>query len=269
MDLGLTNQVAVVVGGANGIGRAIAETFAAEGCRVAVLDIHPDVAKTAEAIQQQHGVEALGLHVDATQFSETQKAFENVKVTFGSVQHVVYAAGCGSNKFGFPFWNMTPEDWPRVINVNLIGAVNTAHAVQPFLCDEQEGTMLFISSVAGQIGSQTDPPYSAAKAALINFAQCAAKDFAPYNVRVNVLCPGMVQTDLNRSVYQAWADRQPEGEKMTYETWAGQKIKSIVPLGRWQDANDIAGMTVFLASPRCKNVTGQTVNVDGGFVMHW
>ena len=182
MDLGLSNQVAVVVGGANGIGRAIAETFAAEGCRVAVLDIHPDVTKTAEKIQQQHGVEALGLHVDATQFSETQEASQKVKETFGGIQHVVYAAGCGSNKFGFPFWNMTPADWPRVINVNLIGAVNTAHAVQPFLCGKQEGTMLFISSVAGQIGSQTDPPYSAAKAAEPPTAGASAESAAEHGV---------------------------------------------------------------------------------------
>ena len=156
-----------------------------------------------------------------------------------------------------------------MINVNLIGAANVAHAVAPALAAERRGTMLFISSIAGQIGSQTDPPYSAAKAGLINFAQCAAKDLAPYGVRVNTLCPGMVQTVLNRSVWQAWADRQTPETWKSYDQWAGEKIKSLVPLGRWQTAEDVAAMAVFLASPRAQNITGQTINVDGGFVMHW
>ena len=108
--------------------------------------------------------------------------------------------------------------------------------------------MLFLSSVAGQIGSQTDPPYSAAKAALINFAQCAAKDLAPSGVRVNTLCPGMVQTPLNRGVYEAWAREQPESERSTYEAWTADKIKKLVPLNRWQQPEDIAAMAVFLAS---------------------
>src|SRR5262249_33248909 len=131
------------------------------------------------------------------------------------------------------------------------------------------GTMLFISSVAGQIGSQTDPPYSASKAALINFAQCAAKDLAPYGVRVNTICPGMIKTVLNRAVWEAWVRQRPEDKRLFYEAWAEEKIRRLVPLARWQDVDDIASMAVFLASTAGKNITGQTVNVDGGFVMHW
>ena len=129
--------------------------------------------------------------------------------------------------------------------------------------------MLFLSSVAGQIGSQTDPPYSASKAAVINFMQCCAKDLAPFGVRVNALCPGMVKTELNRAVWAAWAARQKPEERQSYEEWAGDKIRRLVPLGRWQDQEDVAAMVVFLASKRAKNVTGQTINVDGGMVMHW
>src|SRR6202008_1858415 len=132
------------------------------------------------------------------------------------VDHVVFAVAVGSGKFGFPFWNLTPEDWPRVLTVNVMGGVNVAHAFAPTLVEARSGTMLFLASVAGQIGSQTDPPYSASKAALINFAQCAAKDLAPYGVRVNSLCPGMVQTALNRSVWEAWARQQPEGQRQDY-----------------------------------------------------
>ena len=89
--------------------------------------------------------------------------------------------------------------------------------------------MLFISSVAGQIGSQTDPPYSAAKAGLINFAQCAAKDLAPYGVRVNSLCPGMVKTPLNRSVWEAWNASSPRTQRQSYDDWTAEKIKSSCP----------------------------------------
>ena len=131
------------------------------------------------------------------------------------------------------------------------------------------GTLLFLGSVAGQIGSPTDPPYSASKAGLINFAQCAARDLAPFGVRVNTLCPGMVKTALNRSIWQAWADRQPEAERLSYDDWAAEKIHRMIPLGRWQEPEEIAAMAVFLASPRARSITGQTINVDGGFVMHW
>ncbi|MGL4555252.1 MAG: SDR family NAD(P)-dependent oxidoreductase, partial [Gemmataceae bacterium] len=206
---------------------------------------------------------------DVTDYPAIQESALRVKAELGRADHVVFAVGIGSGKFGFPFWNLTPADWPRVFAVNVIGAANVAHAFAPLLVEARSGTVLFLASIAGQIGSQTDPPYSASKAALINFAQCAAKDLAPYGVRVNTLCPGMVKTELNRSVYQAWADRQPEGRKSSYEEWAGEKVRRVVPLGRWQTAEDVAAMAVFLASERAANVTGQTVNVDGGFVMHW
>jgi len=130
------------------------------------------------------------------------------------------------------------------------------------------GSMIFISSIAGQIGSQTDPPYSASKAANINFAQCMAKDLAQYGIRVNSVCPGMVQTPLNQAVWQAWNDRQSAENQKSYADWAGEKIRQLVPLQRWQTPEDIADMIVFLSSDRAAQVTGQTINVDGGFVMH-
>jgi 2-hydroxycyclohexanecarboxyl-CoA dehydrogenase len=129
--------------------------------------------------------------------------------------------------------------------------------------------MVFLGSVAGQIGSQTDPPYSASKAAGINFAQCLAKDLAPHGVRVNTVCPGMVRTTLNRSVWQGWHDQADRADRLSYEEWSERKIRAVVPLGRWQTPESIADMIVFLSSNRAGHVTGQTINVDGGFVMHW
>lgn len=257
MDLGLRGSVAVVVGGASGIGKAIAGAFAAEGARVAVIDLRFPDAGPGQFV------------ADVTDFAAVRAAEVGIRAAFGRVDHLVFAAGVGSGKFGFPFWNLDPSDWDRVLRVNLIGAANVAHAFAPGLTEQKSGTVLFLASVAGQIGSQTDPPYSASKAGLINFAQCAAKDFAPFGVRVNTLNPGMVQTPLNRSVWQAWADQQPPETWKDYDAWAGEKVSKIVPLGRWQTPDDVAAMAVFLASARAANVTGQTINVDGGYVMHW
>jgi NAD(P)-dependent dehydrogenase (short-subunit alcohol dehydrogenase family) len=222
---------------------------------------------------------SLGLVLDVTDFAAVQSAAQEVTRRFGRCDHVVFAVGIGSGKFGFPFWKLDPADWEPVLKVNLIGAVNVAHAFAPALvqaarleegCDPGSScSLLLLSSVAGQIGSQTDPPYSAAKAAVINFAQCAAKDLAPFGVRVNTLCPGMVQTPLNRSVYEAWAREQPEPGRPSYEDWSAEKIKKLVPLNRWQQPEEIAAMAVFLASTQGRNITGQTINVDGGYVMHW
>ena len=140
----------------------------------------------------------------------------------GAVDHVVHAAAIGSGKFGFPFTNLRPADWPRVLEVNVMGMVNVAHVLAPHLLSRAKGTFIFLASIAGQIGSQTDPPYSASKAANINFAQCLAKDLAPHNVRVNCIAPGMVQTPLNRSTWQAWQDKNPQENRLSYEEWGRQ-----------------------------------------------
>lgn len=267
MELELAGEVAVVVGGANGIGLAIAKAFAAEGANTVVVDCAERTVDVAGAIGKEFSVPSLGIVADVARYDQMQQAAAQIASQLGRVDHVVFAAAIGSGKYGYPFWNLTPEDWPRVIEVDLIGGVNVAHAFAPPMVEARRGTFLFLASVAGQIGSQTDPPYSAAKAGLINFAQCAAKDLAEYGVRVNVISPGMVKSALNRSVWQTWHDRQPEHRRMSYDDWAADKIARIAPLNRWQEPEDIAAAAVFLASPRAKNITGQTVNVDGGQVM--
>jgi len=268
MDLQIDHEVAVVIGGAKGIGRAIGKAFLREHASVVFADVDPIVTETAKEAGDQAGGRADGVVLDATDFSAVQALAEAVVSKHGHCHHVVFAAGAGSGKHGFPFWNLTPADWERVLRVNLIGAVNAAHAFAPQLVSQRQGTMLFLSSIAGQIGSQTDPPYSAAKAGVINFAQCAAKDLAEYNVRVNTICPGMVKTAVNQAVWRAWYEQQPADDQTPYDQWADSKIKKVAPLGRWQTVADIAELAVFLASPRAHNITGQTLNVDGGQVMH-
>ena len=251
MQLNLTGQNVAVFGSSNGIGRAIAEGFISEGCRVRGFD-----RAAHEGLDTTQG--------DVTRYEEV-KAFA---AGFETVDHVVFSVGVGSGKFGFPFWNLDPGDWARVLEINLIGAVNVAHAFAPKLIERANGSMLFLVSVAGQVGSQTDPPYSAAKAGLINFTQCAAKDFAPHGIRVNALSPGMVQTNLNEAVWAASQGALPEEKRQTYAAWADEKIRKVSPLGRWQTPAEYAAMAVFLASDHGRNITGQTINVDGGQVMH-
>lgn len=255
MDLHLQGQTVAIFGAGNGIGRAIAAGFLAEGCQVHGFDraSGPDLPERLTM--------TLG---DVTSLEAVRGFAEKLE----SVDHVVFSVGIGSGKFGFPFWNLEPSDWARVLEVNLIGAVNVAHSLAPKLITRGNGSMLFLVSVAGQIGSQTDPPYSASKAGLINFTQCAAKDLAPYGVRVNALAPGMVKTDLNQSIWAAGQAKLPESQRQTFDEWAAEKIKKVSHLGRWQMPEEYASMAVFLASDHAKNITGQTLNIDGGQVMH-
>ncbi len=256
MQLNLTGQSVVVLGAGNGIGRAIAEGFLAEGCRVHGFDRDAKAQPFPAPSVMQTG--------DATSYEQIR----TFAAACGDVDHVVFSVGAGSGKFGFPFWNLEPADWPRVLDINLIAAVNAAHAFAPRMAQRGRGTFLFITSVAGQVGSPTDPPYSAAKAGLINFMQCAAKDLAPHGVRANALAPGMVRTDLNEGVWSAGQRQLPESKRQDYDTWAAEKIRKISPLGRWQMPAEFAAMAVFLASDHAKNITGQTLNIDGGQVMH-
>ena len=258
MNLDLQSRMAVVFGGASGIGRGIAAAFQQEGAKVAVVDRSP-----------ANDLGAFHCQADVTDPVQVQAALVTITQQLGPVDHVVFAVGLGSGQFGFPFWQVGLDVWDRVLKVNLTAAAIVAHALVPTFTTRRSGTLLFLSSVAGQVGSQTDPPYSAAKAGLLNFAEVCAKDFAPYGVRVNTICPGMVATPLNRSVWQAWHDQQPMELRKTYDDWTAEKIVRTVPLGRWQTVEDVAAVALFLASDRAKNITGQTINVDGGQVMHW
>lgn len=267
MDLKLRGHVAVVTGGASGIGKATARGFAAEGCQVAIWDVARDVELIAREVGAESGVETLGLAVDVTRESAVREAVAETQRRLGPIDHFVHAAAIGSGKFGFPFTNLTPDDWRRPLEVNVLGMVHVAHAVAPAMIARRQGTLVFLGSVAGQIGSQTDPPYSAAKAAGINFAVCLAKDLAPHGIRVNTVNPGMVKTALNESVWRAWNDQQPAERRRTYEDWSSEKVRNIVPLGRWQEPEDVADLIVFVSSERGRQITGQTLNVDGGYVM--
>ncbi len=268
MDTRLSGDVVAVLGAAGGIGAAIAGAFAAEGCALVLIDRSAGVEPVAAALRQAHGVPVRDLIVDATDYVAVQQAAHTAASELGPCQHVVVAIGVGSGKVGMPFWSLDPADWEAVLRANLMSCVHAAHAFVPYLLPQRRGSLCFLSSVAGQIGSPTDPPYSAAKAAVLNFTQCAARDLAEYGIRANALCPGMVKTELNRSVWEAWRARMPASLHVDHETWAAEKMRRVTPLARWQMPEDVAAAAVFLASRLADNITGQAINVDGGQVMH-
>lgn len=263
MDLKLTNKVAVITGGASGIGAATATMLQQEGCRVVVMD-----RRFPNALDSSNS-QLIRREVDVTSLEQIATAWADLESSVGPIDIVVHAAAIGSGHFGFPYTNVPVSAWEDVLRVNILGMTSIAHVAGPAMSVRRSGAMVFLASVAGQMGSQTDPPYSASKAANINFAQCMAKDLAPFGVRVNTVCPGMVKTSLNESVWRAWHDQQPPDQRKSYDDWATEKISKVVPLGRWQTADDIAAMIVFLCSDQASEVTGQTINVDGGCVMHW
>ncbi len=260
MDLGLQGKTAIVTGGASGIGAAVVHLLQQEQARPVVWDLQPaDPGTSSNNVAR--------LSVDVGDEESVQQAWRQTVSEYGPAEILVHCAAVGSGYLGFPWHNVPTSAWHRVLQVNILGMTNVATVVGRAMASSQHGAMVFLASVAGQIGSQTDPPYSASKAANINFAQCLARDLAPCGVRVNTVCPGMVRTPLNQSVWRAWADQNPQ-EKLTYDEWADRKIQQLVPLGRWQKAEDIASAIVFLCSDRASEITGQTLNVDGGFVMH-
>ena len=268
MILNLTQKHIFVIGGATGIGNAVAHGFAAEGAHVAIADINPAVTDAVGVIGRKHVVKTHAEIVDVTDFAAMCRACAGVEDQLGPIDHVVFAAGIGSGKVGMPFWNLEPSDWPRVLDVCLLGAVHTLHALVPKFTARRAGTVSLIASVAGQFGSPTDPPYSAAKAGLINFMQVAAKDLAPYNVRVNAINPGLIDTPLQRRIHAGSNLNLPDDEQLSFDEWFEDKINRVIPLRRQQSAQDVANMAVLLASDACSSVTGQCLNVDGGFVMH-
>ncbi|MFM7058465.1 MAG: SDR family NAD(P)-dependent oxidoreductase [Planctomycetota bacterium] len=260
MELGIQGLTAVVTGGASGIGAAVVSALHAEGALPVCWDL---------AAPPSDSPAALALQADITSLPQLQNAWQKTEHTVGPPEILVHCAAAGSGYYGFPYTNVPPSAWQKVLAVNVQGMANIAEVAGRAMASRRRGSMVFLASVAGQTGSPTDPPYSASKAANINFAQVLAKDLAPCGVRVNTVCPGMVRTPLNLAVWESWNRQQPPEQQQSYDDWAAEKIRRVIPLGRWQQPADIADMIVFLCSPRAGEVTGQTINVDGGCVMHW
>jgi NAD(P)-dependent dehydrogenase (short-subunit alcohol dehydrogenase family) len=256
IDLG--GRVAVVTGGASGIGLEIARTLAEAGARVALADV--DEARLA-------GVADVGLpvRIDVTDHESARAGLAQVRERLGSLDVLVNNAGIAAPRQGMPFTNQEKADWQPVLAVNAIG---TFVMSREFVLQLGDGAaaIVNIASVSGRTGFQTDPGYSASKAAVINFTQVAARDLAP-RVRVNCVCPGMVMTPFYQAQFEVAAARDPEVARRGAKAYFDEKAQRLIPLGRGQEPRDVANAVAFLASDLAASITGQALNVDGGLIM--
>lgn len=257
---GIRGAHVVIAGAAEGMGLTMAQRFAAQGAVLSLVDRNPKVRVVARDLKARAHV------ADVTDWPAMREVAASCEAA-APVTHVLYVVGMGSGKSGFPFWRLEPADWPNVFAVNVMGAVHVVHAFVESMVARRRGSFVLLASVSGQYGAQNDPPYSAAKAALINFGQVMAMDLAPHGLRANLIAPGLVDTPMQRKVYAANTARLDAADRPDYDTWMEEKLARLVPLNRPQTVDDIAQAALYLCSDAAANITGQVLNVDGGWVM--
>lgn len=243
----LAQEVAIVTGAARGIGRAIAEALAKEGARVVLTDVLPEVHATAEEMRQA-GYEVMALTGDVASFTEAEQLVEKTVEHFGQVDILVNNAGITRDNL---LLRMTPEDWEKVININLTGTFNlTKAAIRPMI-KRKTGKIINIASIIGEIGNTGQANYAASKAGVIAFTKSVAKELGSRGIRVNAVAPGFIKSKMT--------DVLPDKVKADLEKQ--------IPLTRLGLPEDVAKAVVFLASSDADYITGQVLNVDGGMVM--
>jgi 2-hydroxycyclohexanecarboxyl-CoA dehydrogenase len=244
----LEGKISIVTGAGQGIGRAIAEKFAAEGATVVVTDLNQATAtETADLI----GGGAIALATDVTSRDDVDAMVARVRERFGRIDVLVNNAGW--DKVG-PFVDSDPDDWDRVIAINLGGVLNTSKAVLPVMAEQGGGSVVNLGSDAGRVGSSGEAVYSAAKGAIIAFTKTTAREMARHQVNANCVCPGPTDTPLFASV---------GGDDPRLR----DALIRAIPFRRLAQPADIANAVAFLASDEAAYITGQTVSVSGGLTM--
>ncbi len=255
----LEGKSALITGAAQGLGEAIARRLAIEGCDVVLSDVNGDKAEAAaRAIAQDTGRRAIGVRADVTDATSCAAMTERAVHEFGKLDILV--ANAGILKAG-DVADLTPEDFRRVIDVNLTGYFLCAQAAARVMREQGSGSIVQINSKSGKKGSFRNGAYAASKFGGIGLTQSLALDLAPHHVRVNAVCPGNLLdgTLWQDSLFAQYAETQgmtPEQLRAKYE---GQ-----VPLGRGATYEDVSGVVVFLCSDDAAYMTGQAINVTGG-----
>jgi 2-hydroxycyclohexanecarboxyl-CoA dehydrogenase len=252
---GLEGKVAIVTGAGGGIGRAITQRLAAEGCAVGVFD--RDAAKARETVELLGG-SARRLHatvVDITDYDAVAAAVRAFEAAIGPTDVLVNNAGWDRVA---NFLDTSPNLWDELIAINLRGPINMHHAVVRGMVERKRGRVVNISSDAGRVGSSGEAVYAACKGGIIAFTKTIAREVASAGINLNVVCPGPTETALLQSFLG-------EGEtgKKVYEG-----LKRAIPFKRLGQPDDIAGIVVFLASDDAAFITGQVISVSGGLTMH-
>ncbi len=243
----LRGQVAIVTGGSRGIGRATAIALAAEGAHIVVNYASSSTAADEVVAEVQGmGVEAIAVQADVSNAEQVDALVEAAMSRWGHVDVLVNNAGITRDTL---LLRMKPEDWQAVINLNLTGVFLCTRAVSKIMLKQRSGRIVNITSVAGQMGNPGQANYSAAKAGVIGFTKTVAKELASRGITVNAVAPGFITTDMTHSL-------DAEG------------ILKFIPLGRYGQPEEVAGLIRFLAAdPAAAYITGQVMNVDGGMVM--
>ena len=249
---GGASRVAVVTGGGSGMGRAICHHLARRGHRIAVLDIDVEGAAGVAAELQADGAEAWGARVDVSDRAAVDAALDGVRARFGPVEIMVTSAGIE----GFvEFLDISTEDWDRMMAVNLTGTFHCLQASVPDMIAAGWGRIVTISSSSAQSGTRRMSHYVASKGGVIALTKALALDLAPHGITVNTIPPGVIDTPMMR--------RPMESGAMAGE---GQ-ILARAPLGRLGTPDDIAAVCAFLCSEEAGYVTGQQINVNGGWYL--
>jgi 3-oxoacyl-[acyl-carrier protein] reductase len=243
------NKVAIITGGARGIGKAIAETLARRGCTIVVADLNLEMAEaTAKEIAAATGQKTLAFQINVSDFASANAMVERTLAEFGKVDILVNNAGLTRDKL---IMRMEEADWDIVIDVNLKGAFNCSKAVVRPMMKQRYGRIVNISSVSGQAGQFGQANYSASKAGLIGLTKALARELASRQITVNAVAPGFVLTALTQDLSDDLKDA----------------ILKATPLGRMGKPEEIAYAVAFLASDEASYITGQVLAVDGGMVM--
>jgi len=275
----LEGKVAIVTGAASGIGRGIACCFAEEGADVVIADIDMDNAnKVAEEVRA-FGRRALVLEADVTRKEKAEQVVESTLNTFGKIDILVNNVGGGrpvaeaevmpGAEYVFQMSDVTEEAWQDGFEVNLKSQVLMCQAAVPHMRAQRSGKVINISSIAGKLGSGGGmAPYSAMKGAVITFTRALAREVARDDINVNCICPGFVYTPAwARGVEHMWrAIPEFQGLKGPREVHLAI-VDRMTLMGKEQTPRDIGRTAVFLASEDASNITGQSINVDGGTVL--
>jgi NAD(P)-dependent dehydrogenase (short-subunit alcohol dehydrogenase family) len=255
----LADRVAIVTGGAQGIGAAISRRLAEEGARVAVADINPK-ATLAEDLSAE-GFRALGVSVDVADESSVEAMFATVEQQLGPVDILVNNAGIGTPVASIV--DTTTAEWERTMRINLTGTMMCTRTALASMMQRGTGNILNIASNVGKRGVPLRSAYSCSKWAMIGLTQTAALEAAPHGIRVNALCPGNVDTPHLQQVVQMHAD----AEGMTFEAYS-EMLRKLSPMGRYVALDEIADTALFLVCDDSSAMTGQAMNVTAGWIMH-
>jgi len=248
----LEGKTAIVTGAARGIGEGVALKLAEHGANIAFTYVSESSAEKAKALEEKLtslGVKAKAYRSNAGNFAECETFVNDVVKEFGSVDVCVNNAGISKDNL---LLRMTPEQWDDVMDINLKSVFNmTKQVIRPMM-KAKSGSIINMSSVIGLMGNAGQGSYAASKAGILGFTKSVAKELGSRNIRCNAIAPGFVETDMTGYL--------KEGEQ-------ADKYKAGIPLGRFGTAEDIANVTLFLASNMSAYVTGQVLSVDGGLYM--